>query len=210
MVLKTKINTILYHTAGLPLPQYATRFLSNLNLSPDSRVVFKVDTSLLHTSRRSDLNLNFRERQAHIFEAILRQAQAIRESAGIQVKVKMLSGDRIDMVIDTAFDIDASLVVMDAQDIIESPLFPISSSLQKVFNFTQHPFLLIRPPAKTQQILFITDGETVAKKALDFLIRLPLPKLPNVTVLFTRSLLVFLVASYKIPHQAKSNNNRRN
>ena len=185
--LKTQPFTILLYLHDLLHDQSAAHYLSGFRLPKGTRVVILLVTPLLYGEQRSDIDPNFRERQAHAIEFAMCSVQSIIESADIRVERIVCSGHQAETVLNTALEVDATLIAIAEQERTEESQLPISRVVQKVTKLAQQSVLLVRTPAQVKHIVFIIDDSPKSAKALNFLISMPFTKCPEVTVLYNRS-----------------------
>ena len=179
--------TILLATDGSPHAQAAVQGLVTLPLPSESRVVVLAVAHLLHIARRADLYLRFREHEAREFGAALCRAVTTLTRAGVRPEETLRSGPPADVIMSTAQEIGANLIVMGARSDTVEPTAPIGRVAHKVVKCAPQPVLVVRPPARSQRLLLAVDGSSAGDKALDFLTRWPWPLGVTVTVTHVRS-----------------------
>jgi nucleotide-binding universal stress UspA family protein len=120
-------------------------------------------------------------------------------------------GDPAKIILNTARESGASLVVMGAKGLTDSPQFLLGSVAQKVMKYAKASVLLVRdkPAAMTlasgtksktaaiNRVLLATDGSKYSDMVIQFLLSLPLPRHSQVVVI--TALQSYLAAWMKMP-----------
>ena len=175
-------TTILLATDGSPRAQAAAQGLTTWSLSSNSQVVVLTAAPLLQIAPRADLYLEFRDRETREVNVALSQALATLGQSGIRAEPMIRCGRPADVILGTAGEINANMIVMGARSDTAEPGGPIGSVAHRIVKCARKPVLVIRPPARNQRLLLATDGSPAAGKALDFLALWSWPRGVTVTV----------------------------
>ena len=175
--------TILLAVDGSKYSRIAAQGLSELPLPVGSMVLVLTIAQEFKQVTRVEPYILLKERQAHEIKKTLRQAHISLSKGNFHIEKMILSGQAADIITRTATEFDVDLIVLGIRENAAKTTMSSGSTVQKIIQYAQQSVLVTRQPLRTQRILLVFDGSTMATKALDFLLQLPWPTELNVSVL---------------------------
>ncbi len=179
---------ILLATDGSVYSDEAARFLTKLNLSADDEIV------VLHAlswtpilSEWESLYADFKEIRYEIAPKILDATEDILKPVGARITRLLVDGYADKVIIDTAGEKDADLVVMGARGLRGATSLIVGSVTKAVAIKSPKPVLIIKTTEKKKagnmKILFATDGSVYSDAMGKVLASIPFPAGTELSIL---------------------------
>ncbi len=181
---------ILLATDGSEYSEEAAKFLTRLDLSADDEIV------VLHAlswtpilSEWESLYADFKEIRYEVAPRILDAAEDILKPVKAGISRLLIDGYADKVIIDTAVDKDADLVVMGARGLKGAASLIVGSVTKAVAIKSSRPVLIIKTPAweksGAMKVLFATDGSIYSDAMGKVLSAIPFPADTELTILNT-------------------------
>lgn len=179
---------ILFTTDGSEYSDGAAKFLAKLSFSKSDEI------SILHViswvpiiSEWETLYTDFREIREEIAPRIIESAEDILKNTGAGISSSFTEGYPDKIIVDTAAEQGADLVVMGARGIRGLGSHIVGSVTKLVAIRSHTPVLVVKPPqwetSGKLRILFATDGSAYSDAMAKTLSAMPLPDSTEITIL---------------------------